>query len=104
MLYFLKRCGIRATKPELGEDFARVAAGGFGLKDLQKLPALKEFAELRERYEQNLPPPASVLTGSRAFPALPGQEISPRAQPGWHAPTSVAATFASGRINPVGSH
>jgi segregation and condensation protein B len=35
----------------------------FGLKDLKELPALEEFAELRERYERNLSPHTSVPTG-----------------------------------------
>ena len=35
----------------------------FGLKDLKELPALAEFAELRERYERNLSPHTSVRPG-----------------------------------------
>ncbi|HEY4988235.1 MAG TPA: SMC-Scp complex subunit ScpB [Opitutaceae bacterium] len=35
----------------------------FGLKDLKELPALEEFAELRERYERNLSSPTGVPPG-----------------------------------------
>ena len=42
----------------------------FGLKDLQELPALDEFAELRERYERNLSqPPASPQADAPSPPS-----------------------------------
>src|SRR5450755_3344867 len=51
-----------ATGRTTGETGGRASAGA-PPTDLKELPAPEEFAELRERYERNLSPPAGVPTG-----------------------------------------